>query len=135
MPASLELIVANTNPIVEVYKVNDSAANNRIYVLAQDGASDNNPTALSIQIDYSVLYDRIADALETLALNSTIIKDSLNTIAAEITSIDNSLTSSNSHLNVIKNHFSLERAILAAVDIKPDDLLAIKAEIKNPTLP
>jgi hypothetical protein len=79
------------------------------------------------QIDYSVLYDRIADALETLVLNSTTIKDSLNTIATEI-------TSSNSHLNVIKKHFSLERAVLAAVDIKPDDHDAIKAEIANPTL-
>lgn len=53
--------------------------------------------SVDIEIDYTAFYDRIADALETIATNSTTIKDdlalikaSLSTIATDTTSISGS---------------------------------------------
>lgn len=107
MSANLTLVVANTSPTVEVYKVED-LANGVNYVLAQDGASTSNPTALSIQIDYTSFYERIASALETIASNSTEIKDridSMNTtlaiISSEIQTIDSTLSSSSANLAIL----------------------------------
>ena len=90
--ATQSLIISNTSPTVEVYRIIDGA---NTYILAQDGDSSAAPLSLSIATDYSPLYSRIATALETIANNSNTIvshlanvNTSLDTLANKITTID-----------------------------------------------
>jgi len=102
--ATANLIYSNTSPTVEVYTINDSA-NTKNYVMAQDGYSANNPTALSVQIDYSSLYDRMADALETIASNSTDIKNYFGHVNTTLNFVNTSLSTISSNSTDIKNYF------------------------------
>jgi len=149
--ATQTLIIANTNPTVEVYKIIDGA---NTYILAQDGYSTNAPNTVSIQVDYSSYLDRIATALESIATSALyqatdvgIIKNSilstnssLETIATKITSMTDSANSSSESLQVLAGSFEVERAINVA-DLKFsnfndddfDQFDAVKDEINNPT--
>lgn len=100
------------------------------YIVAEklDNVLNANSVSVSLAIDYSSNYDRIAAALENANTQLVSVKTAAQTIATE-TSEGNIL------LEHIAKHFQVERAILAVIDIKDRDLSAVKAEIANPTLP
>lgn len=151
--ATQSLIIANTSPTVEVYRIIDGA---NTYILAQDGFSTNAPNTVSIQVDYSNFYDRIATALEKIADNvdPTIMGGYAQLIVSSIISIDDSMSSVNaqlikvasaantntSYLNTMASHYEVERAINIS-DLKNDSFndpgfdqfTAVSNEVKNPT--
>jgi hypothetical protein len=66
-------------------------------------------SGVAIAINYSTLYDRMADALESIEANVASIKTTLNniagntaTIATEIATIDTSLSNINANLSTIR---------------------------------
>ena len=66
-------------------------------------------TGVAIAIDYSFLYDRIADTLDSITANVASIKTTLSsisgntaTIATEITTIDTSLSQINANISTIQ---------------------------------
>jgi len=124
--ATETLIFSKANPDVYVYKIVDGS---NTYIVTHNvitAGGANIANAISIAIDYSGLYDRIADALETIVTNSS----SLNTIGANLVSeVDNS----GKQLTHIANHFKVERAVLVASDIKDEDKDNVKSEISSPS--
>lgn len=149
--ATISLIAANTSPTVEVYRITDGANS---YIIAQDGASTSSPTALSIQVDYTDVLERIASHLESIATSALyqatdvgIIKNqileittSLDTVASSINLLKDTSNTSSQHLETVAAHFEVERAMNVA-DLKEPDFYeenfdkfnTVKAEINNPT--
>ena len=135
--ATQSLIIANTNPTVEVYRITDGANS---YVLAQDGASTGSPTALSVQVDYTNAYDRIADALEGIGTVLATIDNRMNSISLSLTQIAENSNSSVEYLKTAADHYEVERAMNIS-DLKFEDFNddgfnqfnAVQTEIQNPT--
>jgi hypothetical protein len=80
-------------------------------------AETSSATGVSVEIDYTTYYERIATALETLATNSTAIK---NSIAAIETDIDTMATNS----TAIKNS-------IAAIETDIDTMASNSTAMKN----
>lgn len=131
------LITSNTSPTVEVYRIQDGANS---YILAQDGASTGAPTALSVQIDYSNAFDRIADALEGIGSVLATIDSRINGITLSLSQIADNSNVNTVHLNTIADHYEVERAMNVS-DLKNGDFYdegtdkfeIVSEEIKNPT--
>jgi hypothetical protein len=131
--ATQTLIIANTNPTVEVYKIVDGA---NTYILAQDGYSTNAPNTVSIQIDYSNYLERIATSLETYLQ----YLPSIELVASQLANMNDNSNTMLSHMQVIADNFEVERAI-NVLDMKYkefnddsfDQFSAVKTEVNNPT--
>lgn len=135
--ATQSLIIANTSPTVEVYRIQDGANS---YILAQDGASTGAPTALSVQIDYTNAFDRIADALEGIGSVLATLDGRINGISLSLSSIAESSNLSAQYLKTTADHYEVERAMNVS-DLKNptfyeegvDKFAIVSEEINNPT--
>lgn len=135
--ATQSLIIANTSPTVEVYRITDGANS---YIIAQDGYSTNAPNSISIQIDYSNALDRIADALEGMGTVLATIDSRLNGITLSINQLSENSNTTTEYIKVISDHYEVERAMNVS-DLKNSDFYEegtdkfaiVKTEIQNPT--
>lgn len=148
--ATQTLIIANTSPTVEIYRVNDGANS---YIIAQDGYSTNSPNTVSIQIDYSPFLERIATSLETIAVEISTANSSytlgeslvgmwvaLNNLRLDVGDLVLEANSSTQHLNTIASNFEFERAVnvseMKYADYNDDNfdrLTVVSNEVQNPT--